>query len=95
MTNEIEMNDGFPVLYANLITNTTKPYMGLVIPKCPFCTNRHIHSMEEGHRVSHCFDKKTGQRISGDGYHVLIDWSNPKNEALRDRYERLIKAKKR
>ena len=81
------MNGNNETLYAKIQKNRFSKGYSLIIKKCAYCKMEHIHSGEEGHRVAHCFDKKTGRGIAIEGYFVKVDWDQPKNQALREEYE--------
>lgn len=74
------------VVYANLQKNKMSSGYSLIVKKCQFCKREHVHSGEEGHRVAHCFDKKTGKSLPVAGYDLRVDWNKPKNAALREEY---------
>lgn len=77
------------IVYVDLVPSKSSNFIQLVVPKCPICKNKHFHGINEGWRVSHCFDKKTGRSISGS-YYLKIDWTIPKHAKLKDRYEKLL-----
>lgn len=82
--------EGQIIVYANLQKNRFSPGYSLIVKKCKFCKMEHVHSGQEGHRSAHCFNRRTGRPLPISGYIVKVDWSNPKNEALREDYEALF-----
>lgn len=89
---EIPPIKGSQILYADLQKNRFSPGYSLVVKKCAFCKMEHVHSGYEGHRSAHCFNRRTGEKIPIGGYVLKIDWSKPKNAAIRKEYEEAIKA---
>jgi hypothetical protein len=72
---------------ADLYRSPYSNQVSLVVKKCIYCGMQHNHGVGEGHRVAHCFDKKTGKSLRVGGYTLKIDWRNEKNQSLREEYE--------
>ncbi|WP_172373533.1 hypothetical protein [Sporosarcina jiandibaonis] len=78
------------IVMVELHPSKTSKHIQLVVKKCPFCKNRHNHGIGEGWRVTDCFNKKTGKRLSTRQYYLQIDWKVPKHAKLKSRYYELL-----
>lgn len=75
------------VMLADLYRSPYSNKISLVVKKCRYCGMQHNHGVGEGHRVAHCFDKKTGKSLRVGGYSLEIDWSKEANRLLQEEYE--------
>lgn len=37
---------------------------------CPLCKKEHFHGVDDGHRGSHCLDRKASATFYGNGYMI-------------------------
>lgn len=62
-------------------------YFQLNVRDCPYCGGWHPHGQQEGIRQSPCTYAIDGVIKQGGQYDLQINWQNPINAALKDRYE--------
>lgn len=86
---EKEVKRTVDIVSCDFFENKDTGYIGIVVPECPYCGNRHYHGTEQGVRLSHC--SAHGFEGGPDNYDLQVDFTKPKNRKLKSRYEALVK----